>query len=375
MILVLVILALVIQVDFLVAQCQQPPVRNCNAECSHLQSYPTFEKEACITVCVDDDLADRAAYSTCLDDEAEAQQAADEQAALEAAEKAAEEEAAAKKAEEAAEAAAAEEAAKQAALDAAQKAADEQAAQDAADEAARKAAEETPQDAEEPQDAEIPQDVETPQDAETPQNVARVGKLEGEAFLVINGKSTQITKSSTFKNGDIIRTGKGTVTFTFDDGSKIRLGPNSVLRFEDQKEARKFRLTTGYLKAFIKKVLSQRWEIRTPFACACVRGTEFILSHNEDTGQSVIHLTEGELDVIPENGDSEVTIEGTSVVIEDAGIVDTHVTTEQELGDANALLTLSQEEDGGSSVIIYVVIIVVVLVAGVYFMSRRNKKK
>jgi hypothetical protein len=48
------------------AQCQAPSVRNCNAECDHLPSYPTYEKEDCITACVDDSNAAQAAYDDCL---------------------------------------------------------------------------------------------------------------------------------------------------------------------------------------------------------------------------------------------------------------------------------------------------------------------
>jgi len=47
-------------------KCTYNGPRNCNAECSHLQSYPTYEKEACITQCVDEDTADRDAYYECL---------------------------------------------------------------------------------------------------------------------------------------------------------------------------------------------------------------------------------------------------------------------------------------------------------------------
>ena len=47
-------------------ECTYSGPRNCNAECADLPSYPTYEKEDCITACVETDQQDRANYDNCV---------------------------------------------------------------------------------------------------------------------------------------------------------------------------------------------------------------------------------------------------------------------------------------------------------------------
>ena len=68
---ILIIFALMAFSFTVYAGCQLPPVNNCNAECSHLPSYPTYEKEDCIMVCLAESNRQWNDYYACLDNMSE----------------------------------------------------------------------------------------------------------------------------------------------------------------------------------------------------------------------------------------------------------------------------------------------------------------
>lgn len=103
--------------------------------------------------------------------------------------------------------------------------------------------------------------------------------------------------------GDSVRTGaRAKATVTFEDGSRVDLGANGSFTLESA-DARSsgVKLTLGVLKAFVQKLGSRRFSVRTPTAVCSVRGTEFqvqVLSG----GRTVVDLYQGLLGVEDHKG-------------------------------------------------------------------------
>src|SRR6185312_3826709 len=62
---------------------------------------------------------------------------------------------------------------------------------------------------------------------------------------------------------------------------RIELGPKSFFLLQEaEPKAATMQLTLGFLKAWVAKVSSRRFEVRTPTAVCAVRGTEFSIDVN-----------------------------------------------------------------------------------------------
>jgi len=335
-------------INFVLAECQQPTVRSCNTECQHLPSYPTYEKEACITACIDDDQQNWANYYDCQDAEQEAlqaQQAAEaqalaEQEALEYAElqKQQEEEAKALAEQEALEAQ------QQAELDSQQKALAEQ---------------------------------EALKNTATEKNLASIGYIEGEVEIKqADGSWKQVSEDEKFSKGDVVRTRDGTAMITFFGSSDVTLGKNSEFVIGDvNSENTIFDLNFGRMWAWIEKLNKQKFSVRTPTAVHAVRGTEFVLEYDKNTETSSVYLYEGTLDIATETGLVELTA-GNSLEInsetQEISILDEE---SWDLATQKLFLDESQldfEEESSSS---YNTIIIIALILILGFLVYRNKEK
>jgi hypothetical protein len=78
-------------------------------------------------------------------------------------------------------------------------------------------------------------------------------------------------------NEDTVRTGqRAAATLSFDDGSRVELGGNATFTLEEATRGRSLlRLNFGAIKAFVSKIASRRFDVKTPTAVCSVRGTEF----------------------------------------------------------------------------------------------------
>lgn len=95
------------------------------------------------------------------------------------------------------------------------------------------------------------------------------------------------------KEGDQLRTKRAsTVQIYMDDGSKIQLAPKSAfkLRTENKKKA-SVGLFFGRVRSWVKK-FSKKFEVRTPSAVCAVRGTDFIVSADNE-GNSRVEVYSG----------------------------------------------------------------------------------
>lgn len=83
----------------------------------------------------------------------------------------------------------------------------------------------------------------------------------------------------TLNPGDMVMTdADGTAVVLFLDGSKIRLSQNAAFVMEqmDEKEV-KLEVKFGVFEAWVKKLRTRRWRVRTPSGVAAIRGTDFVI--------------------------------------------------------------------------------------------------
>lgn len=272
---------------------------NCFTKCGHLQSYPTYEKESCITACWVDNNQLVKDYNECVDAEREAVAA-----------KAAEDRAtAAKAAEEKAKAEAEQEALKET----------------EAEMEKQKAAQEAEQD-----EAEANEKVKDNTSFWSP----KAGSIKGLVTIYkADGTRVKATNTMNLSAWDTIKTSfNSSIVITFNDWSKVQLGPTSQFILVSENAGKKdYVLSYGRLKAQFKKMLKNRITIRTPWAAAAVRGTEFIFTYNEDSKISQLHLYEWILEVTSTlSGETKDFNWGDSVIINENGFKNTVALTESK---------------------------------------------
>ena len=147
--------------------------------------------------------------------------------------------------------------------------------------------------------------------------------VKGQVYLKGTGSVVwgEITDNRIVNSGDEIRTAGGSkATLSFKDGSRVELGPKSTFMLEKtgEKEA-SMKLSVGWMKAVVSRVMARRFSVRTPTAVCSVRGTEFDLSV-KDSGATAVSLFTGSLGVADGKG-NEVTLKpGESVNVDQQGI-------------------------------------------------------
>lgn len=97
------------------------------------------------------------------------------------------------------------------------------------------------------------------------------------------------------KAGDVLRTGKeGKAELRLKDGTRMLLGPQSLLRVQEYAPNRIFGLDAGRLKSFVTKLKGgNRFEVKTPLAAASVRGTVFEVGYDDESEKGFIDVSEG----------------------------------------------------------------------------------
>ena len=121
--------------------------------------------------------------------------------------------------------------------------------------------------------------------------------------------------------GDELKTGRGSrVTLSFDDGSRVELGPNSSYALQEAKsQESSMTLTYGRLKAWVTKAAARRFSVRTPTAVCSVRGTEFGVDVNQQ-GRTSVELFTGLLGVQDQRGNEILLKDGQRVDVDLNGL-------------------------------------------------------
>jgi hypothetical protein len=109
----------------------------------------------------------------------------------------------------------------------------------------------------------------------------------------------------TLSLGDKVRTdSNGRCTLEYDDGSTMNMEPNSWLRnagnVQVTTQVTLFLDTIGKIFHKWQYNLNRKLQVRTPAACACVRGTEFSMEYN--AGTTIVSVQSGEVDVADLSG-------------------------------------------------------------------------
>ncbi len=128
---------------------------------------------------------------------------------------------------------------------------------------------------------------------------ATVIELSGEAFFEdAGGELKEVVLGQLFSEGDRLMTKESSsLQLVLADGSSLSLGPNtelSISRLEKAAEGSKsfFELIKGTVNAIIEKITTgSAFEIKSAYAVAAVKGTEFELSH--DGAESGLTVREG----------------------------------------------------------------------------------
>ncbi|MFH2203654.1 MAG: FecR family protein [Elusimicrobiota bacterium] len=112
--------------------------------------------------------------------------------------------------------------------------------------------------------------------AAVPSALAAAKITQAKGVVQVEGTTVDILPHPLYP-GDKVQTGRrAAAEISFDDGSRIELaGDAEVLIEETTAQRQALRLRLGTLRAYVKKVLQRRFEVRTPTAVCSVRGTEF----------------------------------------------------------------------------------------------------
>jgi ferric-dicitrate binding protein FerR (iron transport regulator) len=105
-------------------------------------------------------------------------------------------------------------------------------------------------------------------------------------------------------NGDSLKTyERSRLTVRFASGSRLDMGPNSVLVMASlQPDGKATSLRWGEFDFEVKKPDSKgRFKVRTPVAVAAAEGTRFRVEVDTLTGNSRVRLDEGSLRIVPED--------------------------------------------------------------------------
>ncbi|HXT01605.1 MAG TPA: FecR family protein [Elusimicrobiota bacterium] len=121
--------------------------------------------------------------------------------------------------------------------------------------------------------------------------------------------------------GDGIRTGADSrAAIVFDDRSRVEVGPKSLFVLEEaETKAAAMRLTFGSLRAWVEKIPSRRFEVRTPTAVCAVRGTEFAIDVDA-RGHTGVRMFTGLMSVSDGHGREAMVKGGQSIRVTDKGL-------------------------------------------------------
>lgn len=154
------------------------------------------------------------------------------------------------------------------------------------------------------------------------QAAAKLSSLTGNVYFRPSGTKdwNLIKQSRELASGDQLRTeARSRATVTFDDGSRIEIGPNGNFAVQESSPQRNsVVMSLGSMRAWVTKGLSRQFRVRTPTAVCSVRGTEFGVEVTP-AGTSV-QMFEGVLAVADNAGNEVLIKEGQSIKVDDKGM-------------------------------------------------------
>lgn len=150
-----------------------------------------------------------------------------------------------------------------------------------------------------------------------------ITSVQGKVFVKSPGAPVwgEISINRVVNPGDeLVTRDNARVTLTFDDGSRIEIGPKSTFILEAAApEESRSRISIGWMKSFVTKALNRRFAVKTPTAVCSVRGTEFDVNVRQD-GNTQVNLFQGQLGVADNKGNELLLNEGQSVSVTQQGL-------------------------------------------------------
>jgi hypothetical protein len=116
--------------------------------------------------------------------------------------------------------------------------------------------------------------------------IARIKTTDGRVVAIRDTQETRAEVGRALQVGDIVETREGSAGITFQDGTRISLGPDSRLEIKrfayapaEGNLALLVRLARGtmlYVSGVIAKLSPEAVKVETPVATIAVRGTRFV---------------------------------------------------------------------------------------------------
>ena len=143
--------------------------------------------------------------------------------------------------------------------------------------------------------------VSPPVSAQTSFKQSHFTSVKGKVTVSQGGKSREVRKNSTVKQGDTVATGKNSsATLRFFDGSEIRMTSGTKFTIgklveTSQDKIFNFNLAFGKLVAVVRKLISSRssFEIDAGGVVCGVRGTEYEVDYDPNSGKMDLFVTDG----------------------------------------------------------------------------------
>src|SRR3569832_1149719 len=131
----------------------------------------------------------------------------------------------------------------------------------------------------------------------------------------------KVSEGDALSKGDRIRTGADAkATITFDDDSRVELGPKSFFLLQEaEPKAATMQLTLGFLTAWVAKVSARRFKKHTPTTDSAVRGTEFSVDVNAH-GHTNVQMFTGLMAVSDGLGNEAMVKERQSIRVTEKGL-------------------------------------------------------
>jgi ferric-dicitrate binding protein FerR (iron transport regulator) len=148
---------------------------------------------------------------------------------------------------------------------------------------------------------------------------ATVQQIQGEVLVHKTAGAADswetVTQDTALENGDSLKTRKGTCVLAYSDAATFAVEENTSLTVEEKPGAQDIQLLLGKIKGKVNKNRAEQpFRVTTPAAVATVRGTEVDFAFN-DEGQLTVDLHNGKIDVLNEEAELKLDLEGKKSII------------------------------------------------------------
>ena len=124
-------------------------------------------------------------------------------------------------------------------------------------------------------------------------DIGQIKVAKGQATIERGGQAMPATAGARLQSGDVLKTGAdGSVGLTMSDNSLLSAGPNSILSLDrydfdsttsqGQFDATLQKGSLAVISGRIAKQSPEAMKVRTPSSILGIRGTEFVVSANDD---------------------------------------------------------------------------------------------